>query len=179
MRFTQIIFLKRQYSRDKGRRIYFNVVHLTMPRKSKIPYLFSFFLIFISITTCLAGSNGWCVDQSITSENTHLELSDCHSILAVCDETAGRNLETTRTSGDKHCTTCYDFTPDVLVVKLLDDLFESHFFSPSLSTIYIPLPYSEIESFSIASSSGVVAINQSFSRQNPQNIAIRTVVLLI
>lgn len=150
-----------------------------MARKSKIPNIFFFFLIFISITTCFAGSNGWCVDQSITSEDTHVELSDCHSILSVCDETAVRNLETTRSSGDKHCTTCYDFTPDVLVVKLLDDLFESHLFAPSLSTIYIPLPYSEIESFSIASSGGVVAIDQSFSRQNPQTIAIRTVVLLI
>lgn len=179
LRFAQIISLKRQYSCDRWKGIYFNVVQLTMPRKSKFPYFFCFILIVISITTCFAGSNGWCVDQNITSEDTHIELSDCHSILSVYNETVVRNLETKHSTGNKHCTTCYDITPDVLAIKLLDDLFESHLFVPSLSTIYIPLQYSELESFSIASSGGVVAIYQSFSLQNPLTIAIRTVVLLI
>jgi hypothetical protein len=152
-----------------------------MLKKTKPLRYYSLLLIIICATTSFLSVRGWCIDDGDTSVETHVELSACHSKMRVCDETSSVTFERSHTVDNNNCTTCFDVQVDssFIASKSIDDFFGSFVSPPPSSTIFFPQQYSELKSFSIASSGGVVAIDQSSSRQNPQTIAIRTVVLQI
>lgn len=145
----------------------------------KNPYYYVLLLLFIVITTSFSSVKGWCVDKGNGSATAHIRLSDCHSVLSVCDESGTFDVEVAHSKGNKNCQTCLDVTPAVFEVKLSDDSFGSLFFSPLCDSIFSLQQHSDIETFAIASLNDRVAIDKSFSHQDQQNKALRTTVLLI
>lgn len=151
-----------------------------MPRKTKNPYFYLLLLFLICVTTSFSSIKGWCVDNRNENIDTHIELSDCHSNVSDCDGSALVNVELAHsTDNNKHCTTCLDVTPDILVAKVLDDSLGSLVSPPSSNAISPLQQYSNLKTFATAASNVALATDQSSSRQTLQNKAIRTVVLLI
>ncbi len=156
------------------------MVHTTMLRKSKIKHICSALLIFICATVSLLSVKGWCIDNGNESVKPHVELSACHGEIRGCDDTSPVTSGTPHTAENNECTTCYDVSADSsLVAKLFDDFFASLVSTPPINGIFLPQQHSKLKSFSTASPSDVLTIDQSSSRQNPQAIALRTIVLLI
>ena len=152
-----------------------------MHRKSNILRFCSLLLIVICAAVSMLSVKGWCIDNGNETVETHVELSACHSKIRISDEPSSVVSVRSHTVDNNNCTTCVDVSVDSSLVasKLFTDSLGSFVTTPSISSIFFPQQYSELKSFSAASSNREVAIDQSSSRQKTQTIALRTVVLLI
>lgn len=152
-----------------------------MIRRSKPRKYYALQLIFICITLSILSVKGWCVNTSNDRIETHIRLITCHSEKRVCNDSPPSIASQMSHSADnKHCTSCFEISPESIVaLKLFDDSFDAFISTSHSNSFTVPQLYSELKSFSTASLDGVLATNESSSRQNLQILTLRSIVLLI
>jgi hypothetical protein len=155
------------------------VVLKIMLRIAKIPYFYSLLLLLICITSSFSSVQGWCIESRGENIDTHIELSDCHSVFSACDDTTPSDVPPAHATDKNGCTSCFDIETDIIAAKLVNDSCGSLVAPPPSNGIIAPQQYSELKSFATASPGDGMAFDQSSLPQTPQNKAIRTVVLLI
>lgn len=152
-----------------------------MLRKFKNIRFYSSLLIVICATVSFLSVKGWCIDNGNEIIETHVELSACHSKIRTCDEPSSVVSGSSHEIDNNNCSACVDVSVDSSLVASKSFNNSSGWFvsAPLNNSIFLPQQCSKLKNFSVASSGGAVAIDQSTPRQNLQAIAIRTVVLLI
>lgn len=149
-----------------------------MALKANNSYSLSLLLI-IMVAMSFLSIKGWCIEKSNETVKVHTNLAHCHSGISVNKDTVLCEVEPAHSSGNKHCSSCHDLTPDIRLAKLFNESFVSPLSAPSCNSIFPPYSHSDLTSFAVLSPGDVSANDRSSSSQTQQNIALRTVILLI